>query len=718
MYTFTTTDNIPEYDEFKDCAPFSGDDECKKMSILSGKMQQLYIGSEYEVTATLSYNQKYKSYQYAPSIVSAVTPKTIEQQKKFLESLVTPKQAATILERYPDVIEDVVNNRDTVDVEQLHGIGDFTWDGIKNKILDNYVISDILILLQPLGVSFNMIKRLLSGEPNPSLLKEKLLDNPYMMTKIRGLGFKTVDTLALKLRPDIRVSSKRTYAFLRYHLTEIGDSSGHTWVCISDLESAVRDNIYECMDVFKEILENEQDNPMFLYFQGNRVGLSSYHQDEVDIFGVLHSLNGFRSSWDIDVEAGIKEAEAEQGFTLSDEQNEIVRNAVHDNVVIISGKAGTGKTTIARALLKIYKNYTIACCALSAKAAQRITEATGFPASTIHRLLGSQGTSFTFNHDMPLRQNVIFVDECSMINSSLFLSLLSAIREGSKVILCGDNRQLPPIGYGNIFSDLLGMNNRFNVNHLATVLRQAEKSGILCDANKIRDGINPISHPELKIVSGEMQDMTYMFRDNREALRRIAVKTYLKSIEQESSDDVVIIVPRKKDCENSTFEINKIIQDELIPRHVQSIQYGKKIFRVGAKVIQRVNNYDKNVFNGEIGYITRIWEQQSGKEKLAKFEIEYKMNDSIKTVAYDRSEIEQIDLAYALTVHLAQGSGYKTVIVIIDNTHYSLLDTCLLYTALTRAKQRCLLLAEPTAFKRCITTNHSTSRQTWLKEMK
>lgn len=674
-------------------------------------MQRLYLGSDYEVQAEMSYDTKYKAYQYRPKIISAVTPKTEEQQRRFLESLVTEKQAKTLLAAYPNIIEDTINNRD-VDVKKLHGIGEHTWESIKEKIINNYVISDILILLQPLGVSFAMIQTLISSEPNPALLKAELLDNPYIMTRIRGLGFKKVDALALKLNPNIRVSSKRTYAFIKYFFKELGDNVGHTWVTESVLENAITDNINECIDKYHEIIELEKKTNMVLYFDDEKVGLKRYWDVETRLFDTLNSLNQYKRTWDIDIETGITEAEKAQGFNLTGEQKEKVIEATKSNVVIISGKAGTGKTTIARALLAVYKNYSISCCALSAKAAQRITEATGHPASTIHRLLQSQGAKFLRCHDNPLDADIILVDECSMINSEIFLALITAIREGSKVILCGDNRQLPPIGYGNIFSDLLNMQDIFNVNQLTQVLRQAEKSGILSDANKIRDGINPLAQPELKVVTGELQDMTYMFRDNREALQAIAIKTYLKAVQEDGLDDVVIITPRKANCTNCTSEINRIIQDELIDDAINSINYGDKKYRIGAKVIQRENNYEKNVFNGEIGYISRIWSEDIGKEKHTYFEISY--NNGNKLIQYSKKEIDQIDLAYALTVHLSQGSGYKTVISIIDSTHYTLLDTCLLYTALTRAKKRCLLLSEPDSFKRCIHNNNSVNRQTWL----
>ena len=1048
VFVFHTKDDIPEYDDVPS-TPFQTDTKGLKMSMLVGNMQQLYIGSEYEVTATLDYNAKYKSYQYKPKIITSVTPKTTEQQKMFLTSIITDRQAETLLEKYPNVVEDIIKGTANVDFKELKGIGETTYQSIKEKVMENYVISDILILLQPLGVKYAMIKKLLMGEPNPALLKEKLLDNPYIMLDLRGFGFKTVDSLALKLNPDIKVSAKRTYAFIKYHLKEIGNNQGHTWVNVETLENAVRDNISECMDVFTRLIESERENEIILHFDGNKVGLKNYYELERDVYSILKDIQSY-SCLELneeDINEGILQAEKEQGFELTDEQREVVKESLDDNVCVIAGKAGCvdcdtefftgtewkkiseykegdmvlqynqdgtanlvypldyikvvcselnllqndtksvnqcvcdehnlvvktskgnvikkpfvtylkqhnsselgsqdkfissfiyngegiglsdeqirvmvafiadgsmaknkgrvriykdrkcerlrkilfeakisyeerinndmsnnfyftpplfekhfseqwykcsqhqlkivadelqywdgnyentrkygkgieissvvktdidfiqfvyaatgnrtaiytqdrvgqerdiewetykrksveyavhvskhlnvslrarrvsnfnhvrkistkdgykycftvpsgmlvlrregtinitgncGKSTLARALLNIYKhaNYSIVCCALSAKAAQRITEATGFPASTIHRLLGVKpGGGFAHDHENPLTSDVILIDECSMINSYVYHAIVSAIKEGAKVIMCGDNRQLPPIGYGNIFGDLLLKTDKLHVSYLTKVLRQAEKSGILSDANKIREGIMPIKQPELKIVNGELQDMTYMFRDTREGLRNIAIKSYLKAIEQDGLDEVTIITPRKENCENSTLEINIRLGDLLLDKHGKTMKLGKKEYLIGSKVMQIYNNYEKNVFNGEVGYITKIEEAQNGKEKTVQFEVEFKLNDQTKVITYSRNELDQLDLAYAMTIHKSQGSGYKTVIILIDMTHYTLLDTCLLYTAITRAKKRCLLLAEPDAFKMCMDNNKSKNRQTWLKEM-
>lgn len=1037
IYKFTTEDDIPQYTEHKDIFNEYHIENLKE-SKLVGRMQQLYIGSEYQVTAKLEYNNKYRSWQYNPTNVAAIIPKTSQQQKSFLESLVTKRQAEVLLEAYPNIVEDVINGKtDDIDLNKIHGIKEYTWNFIKEKIINNYVVSDILTMLQPLGITYSMIKKLLMNYGNTTLLKQELLNNPYILTKIHGLGFKRVDGLALKLKPELIRSHKRTYAFLNYYLKEIGEQNGHTWITFDQLENSVRDNILECEELYQEILDIERKTQALLYIddEQKRIGLKYYRDIEISIYSILQELDSFKNDWDIndeDIQKGIKEAEEELGFELSLEQKEVIKDAINHNITVISGKAGcvdcdteffngygwkkisnyqerdkvlqynedgtaelvepsqyhkyeanylwhfetkygldqclsdehevyyitsknnlyhkpfkevrenheqtgfkgrfittfnyndqgllyneweirlkvaikadgsfknhyrpydcyvnikkqrkkgriefllnknnieyeildgaegysiykfyyednektftpkwyncsqeqfkiifdeifywdgeydtknrwfttikedadfiqfvgticgyktsigildrvnqeyltnnkiytrksieynlsftkvnlislcidrrldhtitpinqyktidgykycftvpshmlvlrrnnkifvtgnSGKTTISRALLKIYKNAnkTIGCASLSAKAAQRITEATGFPASTIHRLLGAKGfNEFAYNYQHPLPYEVILADEGSMNNAKIMYDLISALKPGTKLIISGDCRQLPPIGFGNIFSDLLELKNKFHIYELTKVHRQAEKSGILTDANLIREGINPIQQPELKIIHGELQDMYYMFRENRDALHEIAINMFLKSIKTDGLDNVIIITPRKKDCINSTREINIKIQDSLIGDNQFYLTRGNLKFKLGAKVIQRVNNYDKNIFNGEIGYIIEIDNN--------KFIVEY-LN---KTIEYSKSELDQIEHAYCLTCHLSQGSGYQTVIVIIDNTHYSLLDSCLLYTALTRAKQRCLLLAEPSAFKRCINQNNSIIRQTWLKEL-
>ena len=1041
VYVFQTNDDIPHYEEGYDFDPFDTNPYSRsnavKIGTLCGNMQRLTIGVTYNVTAEVEYNKKYKSWQYQPSMITSVVPKTHDEQVAYLKTQVTELQAKNILEIYPNVVDDVMNGKN-IDYSVIHGIGEYTWNKIKKNIFDNYAMSDLLVYLQPLGITFKMLSKLLGDEPNPVLLQQKIKDDPYVLTKIKGLGFKTVDAMALKLNPEIKVSQKRVVAFLNYYFTELGESTGDTVVSKTVIDNIISNDYPECTEIYNDLIEHEKTGGLFLCIIGSDIGLARYHNAEMGVYNLLQSIDSADSSdkFDIDIDKGIKTAEREQGFEFTDEQKECINSICRHNVNLLTGKAGCvdcdteyfngrewkriadytdgervlqynddgtaqlvyplnyikqkadylwhfetkygldqclsdkhecyyitskgnlyhkpfkeirkaqenniggfqgrfittfkysgqgidlsdeeirlmvatfadgsfyykqchdqtyhkarfhikkdrkkqrlielakqcgceyytvdsatehytdiyvqvpfrckhfptdwyncnshqlqviadeiiywdchfeeqnrysttsksdadfiqfvmtaigkrttigygdrtgqeyltngkvytrkspeytvtwtdrtligfcadgrsdhqktqiikypttdgyeycftvpshklvlrrnnkifitgncGKSTVLRAITEIYKSYSIACCALSAKAAQRIVETTGHEAMTIHRLLQfNPNLGWGFNANNPLPYDVIILDEASMVNIPLFKALLSAVQLGSKVILCGDDGQLPPIGYGNLFHDLLEY-NQFHSFKLQQIHRQAAKSGIITDAAKIRNNENPLSKPATKVVTGELQDMTYMFRDNREGMRNLAVKLFLKAIEQDGVENTIIITPCKQDRINSTFEINKIIQDKLFPSPKKSIKIGVKEFRVGDRIIQTVNDYEINVMNGETGYVADIVDNNT---IMVRF-------DNKSEMMYTRDNCANIELAYALTIHKTQGSGYKNVICIIDNTHYKLLDSCLLYTGLTRAIKKCLLIAEPSAFRQCI-RNKASDRNTWLKK--
>lgn len=683
-------------------------------------MQHLVVGGEYVVKAKYKKDKKYGD-QYVPIAIYAIIPQNRETQLLFLKSMIPEWMADNLINAYPDVVNDVANGTlKTIDYSLVKGVREITWNKIKEKIINNYLISDIISMLKPIGVTYAMIKKLLSEEPNPVLLKQELEKNPYLMTKIDGIGFKKCDDLALKLKPELIDSTQRLVAFVQYYFKDLGESKGHTWCSEKILRAAISNNIYECCNKVDWLLENND----FLHIDNGRIGLKYYYDIEMQIYHLILNKSQIETTINISDEAidkAIKHAEEEQGFDYVVEQLDTIHKSLHRTVSLITGKAGTGKTSIMRAIVKAYmeNNYMMTASALSAMAAQRITEATEFPAMTIHRTLGCQGLNdFTYNKDNHLITDVAFLDEGSMVNASLFLHWLEAIGDNTRIIISGDHKQLPPIGFGNVFSDLIEMFDDSVVSKLVKPMRQAEKSGILVDANKIRENINPISEKlQPRIIHGELQDMYYMFRTNRQSLFNIAVKTFIKSVESDGIDNVVIAVPRRKDCLNSTTEINKVIQNELLGDVLQSIDGFDTTFKLGAKVMQTVNDYDKNVFNGEIGYVTKISERYDGKKKEEYCEVTYTdIFGKDKIIEYTKKELAALDLAYAMTVHKLQGAGRKTVIGIIDNTHHQLLDNCMLYTLLTRAKKRCLLLAEPEAFLQCIRTSHN-NRNTWMMLM-
>lgn len=716
-YIGYTNDEIP-YCTKESKNPFMEDNSTpRSFCNIVGKMQQLSIGCEYQIKAKHEFNKTY-GHQYQPIAIYALVPQTKEMQLLFLKTIIPEWMAENLIEVYPNLVNDVANGElKEIEYDKIKGVREITWNRVREKIINNFLISDILIMLKPVGVTYTMIKKLLSDEPNPILLKKQLDTNPYVLTKIPQLGFKRIDDLALKLKPELINSTERLVAFIKYYFKDLGESKGHTWCSVKILKSAISNNVPECADKVDCLLENNE----FLHIANDKVGLKYYYDIEMQIYNLL--LEKSKKQTDINIsddqiEQAIKHAEEEQGFEYVIEQLNTIKDSLHRTISLITGKAGTGKTSIMRAIVKAYteNQFTMTASALSAMAAQRITEATTFPAMTIHRTLGCVGLNdFTFNKDNHMITSVAFLDEGSMVNASLFLHWLEAIDDNTRIIISGDHKQLPPIGFGNVFSDLIEMFDDTVVSKLVKPMRQAEKSGILVDANLIRENINPISEKlQPRIIHGELQDMYYMFRTNRQSLFDIAVKTFLKSVETDGIDNVVIAVPRRKDCLNSTNELNKVIQEKLLGDVLQSISGFENEFKLGAKVMQTVNDYDKNVFNGEIGYITEIGERFEGKKKEEYCVVTYTdIFGKDKLIEYTKKELTALDLAYAMTVHKLQGAGRKIVIGIIDNTHHQLLDNCMLYTLLTRAKKRCLLLAEPQAFLQCIRTSHN-KRNTWM----
>lgn len=620
-YIAYTEDDIPFFTN-GEANKFDNSEEKKKFCNIVGKMQQLSIGGEYQIKAKYEYNKQY-GHQYKPLSIYALVPQTKEMQLLFLKTIIPEWMAENLINEYPNLVNDVANGTlKEIDYSKIKGVREITWNKVKEKIINNYLISDILMLLKPLGVTYTMIKKLLSDEPNPVLLKREIEKNPWVLTRVDNLGFKRVDDLALKLKPELIDSTQRLVSFIQYYFKDLGESKGHTWCSEKILRTAISNNVYECSDKVDWLFENNN----FLHIVNGRIGLKYYYDIEQQIYQLILDKSKVDTTINISdtaIELAIKHAEEEQGFNYVVEQLDTIHKSLHRTVSLITGKAGTGKTSIMRAIVKAYteNNYMITASALSAMAAQRITEATEFPAMTIHRTLGCQGLNkFTYDMDNHLMTDVAFLDEGSMVNASLFLHWLEAIGDNTRIIISGDHKQLPPIGFGNVFSDLVEMFDDSIVSKLIKPMRQAEKSGILVDANKIRENINPISEKlQPRIIHGELQDMYYMFRSNRQSLFNIAIKTFLKSVETDGIDNVVIAVPRRKDCLNSTNEINKVIQNELLGDVQQSIEGFETNFKLGAKVMQTVNDYDKNVFNGEIGYITQIGERYESKKKKEEY---------------------------------------------------------------------------------------------------
>ena len=667
-----------------------------------------------------------------------VKPKKINDKERleaYLKTLVQWNIAEKIAAKYPNFI-DMVMNEPLGHVKSLtmaiEGVGEKMAAKIINNIKTNFSLIDIMAMLSPLGVTQKMISKIINFHDNVNKVKEMLETNPYELTKIHGLGFKKVDEIALKLKPDIRISEFRIKAFISYLLKEEANNNGSTLMVRNILDAAVNKEMPECFNAYMEFLSTERVNQDLLRFVDNKVGLRKQEELESSIFNKLTYLDSVITYYqennekaiekvlvdkksleikEVDISEAIKYTNDKNGYELTPEQIDAVLNVVHNNVTIISGAAGTGKSSVIDCVLKVFKGRNVRMCALSAKAAQRMSEITGKNAVTIHRFLEYGPEGFARNETSPSDAEVLILDEASMVNAYLFNCLLAALPLGTKIVIVFDYAQLPPIGAGNIASDLLV--STFASTRFTKVHRQAEKSGILMDATRIRNGIAPVdfmatSNPG-RITHGELQDMHYYFRSTKEEVNTLLINGFMSAMGRYGLDDVFIIVPRKTNVVNSTEMINYKIQDILIKEgNVEYVPKGKCQIREGARVIQRKNDYEKGVVNGEIGFIQNIsfWAKT--------FEIKF---GSEKIIEYQFDDISDIELAYALTVHSFQGSQAKVILIGLDTTHMIMLDAFLLYTAVTRAQKVCMMVSMPDAFKACIKNTKQKIRTTFLQNI-
>lgn len=701
------TENIP-YSKLRNVYNFETN-QTEQVYVINvvGNMPKVEIGFVFEVVANHEYSQKYKQDQYKISSMSQQKPQTIDEQKAYLNSICTERQAKTLLDNYPNIVDLIISGNDNIDLGVLKGIGQQTYETIREKVIENFAIADILVLLVPLGVSFKKIQRLLNGEKSPQILKKKLIENPYVLTDINGITFKTIDKIAVQLNPEIRISEKRLVAYLKYFLEKAADDNGDVYFPLSAIRDAVIAEVGEIESFFDDLILRESENPSFLFINGERIGLKKFYDSEKFIFETIETMNSV-FPLEVNEEAiqnGIEIAESQQGFSFTDEQKELIVKLTKNNFGIIRGSAGTGKSTVSRGLLNVYAamGYDIAVASFSAKAAIRARETTGFPSQTIHRLLG---IGMEKDVRTSINQEVILIDEASMLPLYLAKMIFKAIDPTKqKVIFCGDSRQLPPIGAGNVFSDLVEKEN-INIASLTKIQRQAQDSGIIVDANKIRNGESPFEQKEARIVHGINKDMFYIFRDDKNAIFNIAVSTYLKSVKEKGIDNVVLLCPRKKDVLNSTYNYNKTIQKELNSENEQiKFIHGKKEFWLRDKVIHLVNNKEKNIYNGETGIVKTI--------ETKKMIVDFPNGE----VEYTHEDVNELDLAYAITIHKSQGSEYLDVITVLDSSHFMLLSSQLLYVSITRAKERSLVISDTYSFDKCLEED-KTIRRTWLKDMK
>lgn len=717
---------------------------------LKGTTCTLEYGTTYKVFCKLAETHEIYGDTYGLIYISkCIDISSKDKQKEFLKNVLNENLVEKLFDEYDDVIK-LLENRDVKSLMKIKGIG----NQVALRMIDEYEeskdYSSIYMELGQLGFTHTFIKKLVDFYKSPDTVIDIVKNNPYDLLRVEGIGFKKADEVACKVgitQYDIR----RIKGFLLYYLNDQGEA-GRSYLNYQDLMKALYDTLgFVPEEIINATAKQMIDNKdVVVLDNGSKIALKKFYDLEKNIMNELFRLqiglvkvvendsdkvnsihdDYIPKSFNIgNWETITENVEEKQGFMFTDEQRAAIKLSLDNHVMALTGGAGVGKTSTANGICSLYSGYNILACALSGKASVRITEATGLPASTIHRALGYQNGEFMFNKENKLAVDIVLIDEATMINGTLFLSLLEAIPTGAKVIIMGDVQQLTPIGNCQVFADILD-SNVLPVVKLSKPHRQALRSGIIPTSIKIanQQQIFDGNYTGNAII-GELEDMELDIsgKGNDESISDKIIKHF--QVELEKFHDIMevqICVPMRLRGELSCYNLNSKIQSIYNPKlsncneieiflEKKNDEAKKYIIRAGDKVINTKNNYKcinsegetTPVFNGNMGIVKEI-------EKNGMCTIDF---IGIGEVIFTKSDCKNLELGYACTVHKLQGSGFCSTIVGLDNSSYIMNNSELLYTAITRAKKYCVLIANNYAVVKSIQTKEVKTKQTFLKDM-
>jgi len=597
---------------------------------------------------------------------------------------------------------------------EVEGIGPKRTDMIMQAWDTQREIKQIMLFLQSHDVSAALAVTIYKnyGQEAINIVKE----NPYRLaTDIFGIGFKTADKIAMKMSiPSDSVI--RAKAGILYILDQMADK-GHCFlplpVLVEECKGALEIREKLVIDAVQELEEEEKIKCDDTLFIDPRIGivkciyLSVFYIAETGICQLLKRLkNETRQIRQVDTNRAVKWAETQLGMTLDPVQKEAVARALEGKITVITGGPGTGKTTIIKAILKIFSQLKIKIilAAPTGRAAKRMQEATGYEAKTIHRLLefNPQKGKFIRDGQNPIRADLIVLDEVSMVDTILMYHLLKAIQPHSCVIIVGDSNQLPSVGAGNVLGDICN-SGAFMVVRLQKIFRQAQRSLIVLNAHKILEGEFPIVPKK-----GDNADFFFINEEEPEKVLRKIIELYKVHIpnrfKYDPYKDIQVITPMNRGIVG-TLNLNLELQKHLNPIS-PGITRGGKIIKLYDKVMQIRNSYDKEVFNGDIGRVIQLDEDT----------LELFVEFDNRIVHYDISDLDELVLAYSISVHKSQGSEYPVILMPITIQHFPLLQRNLIYTALTRAKKLIVIIGTKKALSIAIRNNKIDRRYTLLEE--
>lgn len=612
-------------------------------------------------------------------------------------------------------------------------------------------VKELHLFLQSHDVSMNLATRIHKqyGQESIKVIRE----NPYKLAQdVNGIGFRTADEIAVKLGLP-RDSIPRLATGLKYVLAQAANDDGHCFLPENELlrrSSEILETSVALLAEAMEQLKSERDvfvEPPLPVLPASSIpsqrsqpssedeppldwsGIEELEPQQRIYFGPFwHAENGSARILRTLLRSESKLPPVSQSYwqavfdylaqnrkmTLTEKQREAVQMAYNKKVSILTGGPGTGKSTSLRALLMVLRkrNIDVALAAPTGRAAKRLTEATGgavgFQAKTLHRLLeyAPHDNSFQRNEANPLPFQFVIVDEMSMVDILLFYHLLKALPPDAHLLLVGDADQLPPVGPGNVLRDLLRSETIPTV-HLTELFRQAQQSQIVVNAHRINAGQMPSLQREQKT------DFYFIAEDNPVRAQRLVLDFVQNRIPKHYGlnpmTDIQVLTPMYRGP-LGVNSLNEELQAHLNPNAQATIEWGGRVFRIGDKVMQQRNDYDKDVFNGDVGWIRAINRENST------VKVEFLEEAGPLIVSYEFHELDELTLAYAVTVHKSQGSEYPAIVMPLTREHYMLLQRNLLYTAITRAKRLCILIGQPRALEVAVRNNRVTQRNTGLAE--
>lgn len=667
-----------------------------------GKLAAVNVGSVISLKGEWKVDSKYGR-QFAARDYRETMPATIAGIEKYLGSGLIKGIGPVYAKRITGCFgEDTLRvlEEEADYLTKVEGIGTKRLEMIKKGWQEQKEIKNVMLFLQSNGVSTAFAVKIFKTYGNKSINIVKA--NPYRLADdIWGIGFLTADKIALQMGFD-RNSFERCRSGLVYVLNELS-RDGHCY--------ATRDQLYaeatKMLELEPQLLEKTlavMIEEKTVIAEDDDLYLPSLYYSEQGTAKRIREILAQKSPYQgLDVQDIIETLEKTEGIQYDEIQREAVKTAAASKFMVLTGGPGTGKTTTTLAVIKVFQRLgaQVALAAPTGRAAKRMTETTGMEAKTIHRLLEYKPPEgCKKNAENPLECDVLIIDETSMVDIILMYNLLKAVDNKTIIILVGDVDQLPSVGAGNVLGDII-QSGIVNVVKLTKIFRQAQGSAIITNAHKINRG-------EFPTQGGRDSDFFFLEEEDPVrivwTIRDLCLKRLPAYYNVDPVNDIQILCPMQRG-ETGTQNLNAVLQEALNKSDI-SIRYGGMVYKLGDKVMQIKNNYDKNVFNGDIGSITHI----DPEERTLIIDFDGSL------VEYDASELDETVLSYAATVHKSQGSEYKIVIAPFTIQHYMMLKRNLLYTCITRAKKLMILVGTKKAVGIAVHNNQSSRRNTRLAE--